>query len=193
MADQMMQADLCEPDALTPMSDDKKKPDEKPAEKAEAPKKSGGMKGIFIVVFVCISSTVGAVFGQVALARMKPEKEKPDAAYEEKVEPLAAETIALESIIVDLRTSDGEVHRRSVIGVALEISKPIPEEEQKKLSSSAREGTRSSRYMRSLTYDQVIDREALENIRIGARRAHRKSPSAWSRVAHVLFTEFVVQ
>ena len=170
---------------MSDAKDDDKKDD-------KAAKKSGGKAGMIIIaVFVCICSTAGAVFGQVALARMKPEKEKPDAAYEEKEkeEPLGAETLELPALIVDIRTSTGEVHHLK-LAMAIELSKPVPEEEQKKLIVRAKDAALS--YLRTLTYDEVTSQEKFDGIkkelndRIGKAMGH-------GRVNRVLFTEYVVQ
>jgi flagellar basal body-associated protein FliL len=164
-----------------------------PKDKKEpAAKKSGGGKvGVIIIaVFVCVSSTAGAVFGQVALAKMKPaEKEKVDAGYEEKEEPLAVETMIAEPLIVDLRTAEGELHHIKV-GFAIELAKPVPEEEQKKLMVRAKDAAIS--YMRTLSYDEVTAQEKFEGIKkeLGERISKALGRG---RVAHVLFTEFVVQ
>jgi len=164
--------------------DDKDKKDEKPA-------KSGKLGMIIVAVLVCLCSTAGAVFGQVALARMKPEKEKPDAAYEEKEkeEPLGAETLEMPSLIVDIRTSTGETHHLKV-GVAIELAKPVPEEEQKKLMVRAKDAALS--YLRTLSYDEVTSQEKFEAIKKELNERISKA-MGHGRVNRVLFTEYVVQ
>jgi flagellar FliL protein len=169
------------------MSDAK---EEKKEEKAE--KKGGGKAGMIIIaVFVCLCSTAGAVFGQVALARMKPEKDKPDAAYEEKEkeEPLGAETLEMPSLIVDIRTSTGETHHLK-LGIAIELAKPVPEEEQKKLMVRAKDASLS--YMRTVSYDDVTSQEKFEGIKkeVGERIS---KAMGHGKVNRVLFTEYVVQ
>ena len=122
---------------------------------------------------------------------MKPEKEKPDSGYEEKEkeEPLGAETLELPSVVVDIRTSTGEVHHLK-IGMAIELAKPVPEEEQKKLLARAKDASLS--YLRTLTYDDVTSQDKFEvikkelNEKIGKAMGH-------GRVNRVLFTEYVVQ
>lgn len=169
------------------MSDAKEeKKDEKPEKKG-----SGKVGMIIIAVFVCLCSTAGAVFGQVALARMKPEKDKPDAAYEEKEkeEPLGAETLEMPSMIVDIRTSTGEVHHLKM-GIAIELAKPVPEEEQKKLMVRAKDAALS--YLRTLTYDEVTSQEKFEGIKKELNERISKA-MGHGRVNRVLFTEYVVQ
>ena len=167
------------------MSDAK---EEKKEEKAE--KKGGGKIGMIIIaIFVCLCSTAGAVFGQVALARMKPEKEKPDSGYEEKEEPLGAETLEMPSMIVDIRTSTGEVHHLKVT-VAVELAKPVPEEEQKKLMIRAKDAALS--YLRTLSYDEVTSQEKFEGIKKELNERISKA-MGHGRVNRVLFTEYVVQ
>lgn len=169
------------------MSDAK---DQKKEEKS-ANKGSGKLGMIVVAVLVCLCSTAGAVFGQVALARMKPEKEKPDAAYEEKEkeEPLGAETLEMPSMIVDIRNTTGEVHHLKA-GVAVELAKPVPEEELKKLMVRAKDAALS--YLRTLSYDEVTSQEKFEGIKKELNERISKA-MGHGRVNRVLFTEYVVQ
>ena len=167
--------------------------DDKEEKKEKEPAKKGGSKigMIIIAVFVCISATFGAAFGQVALAKMKPEpKEKPDAAYEEtEKEAPIAESISLEALIIDVRNDSGEVHHLK-IGIAVELAKKVPEEEQKPLVIRAKDAAIS--YLRTLSYDEVTNQDKFEGIK---KELHERIAKAMGhgRVASVLFTEYVVQ
>jgi flagellar basal body-associated protein FliL len=168
---------------------------ESPAKPASGKKKTAALLVITLVAAVG-SGLAGALYGPSLFARAKaappPSSSAPDLAASgnvEKDDPAPAEALALEPLIVDVRHTDGELHHLKV-GIALELSKPMPEEEMKKLSPRARDAAIT--YLRTLTLDEVTSPTKFEEIRteLGERVIRSMGKS---RVHRVLFTDFVAQ
>jgi len=180
------------------MADDKK-PAEAPkdAKKDEAPKASGG-KGRFIalgvvaLILVGASSAAGAVVAPMFAKAAPPAHEKKadeEEEDEESKEPPTVETLALESIVVDVRGENAEVHHLK-IGIAVEIKVKVGEEELKGFVPRARDAAIT--YLRSLTPADVTAAQRFESLR--KELSDRITKAIGKKfVKKILITDFVVQ
>lgn len=170
------------------------------ADAQPAPAKGKGGKVLLIVVLLIVVVAVGVggvLFGAKLQAGVKPPPRHAAAAEaeaeEEEEEPkgarLPAESAPLEALIVDVKGMDGEIHHLKV-GLTLELGKPVPEEEMKRLSPRARDAAIT--YLRSLTLDDIGTPSKFEEIR---KEMHERISAAMGkgRVKRVLFTDFVAQ
>jgi flagellar basal body-associated protein FliL len=157
-------------------------------------KKSSALKWLLIVlggaITIAGTSAAGAAFGPTLVAHAHGAAKPPAAeSAESKEEPPATEPAELEPIVVDLREKDGELHHLKV-GIAIELAKPMPEEELKRYVPRARDAAIG--YLRSLGFDEVTSPARYDGIRteLGERIALAIGKS---RVHRVLFTDFVAQ
>ena len=144
-----------------------------------------------IVLFVLLGMMLaGAGAGALLVPRFAsrlPWPRKADATVD-KDEPPAAVAV-LDSIVIDLRESSGELHHLKV-GVALELKSSFHGEEFKRYEPRVRDATIS--YLRTLTFEEVTAPANLERIRttLGERVA---VAIGHGNVRRVLFTDFVAQ
>jgi len=155
-----------------------------------APAAKGGLPKpllIGLIVFALLAFMGGVAAGPMVSAKLNwpPYPKKED--HEE--EPPAAMTMTLEGLVIDLRDKDGEMHHLK-IGVAVELSKHIHEEELKGMEPRAKDATIG--YLRTLSFDDVTNPELFERIRteLGERMAKALGKSL---VKKILFTEYVAQ
>lgn len=176
------------------MSDEAKDKEKKP----EAPKASGKGKwvavGVIALVLVGASSAAGAVVAPMlqkptsaAKADKKPGEEEED--DEETKEPPTLETLPLDSIVIDVRSDQGEVHHLK-IGIALEIKVKVGEEELKGFVPRARDAAIT--YLRSLSPTDVTSSQRFEPMRKELQDRIIKAVGK-KFVKKILITDFVVQ
>jgi flagellar basal body-associated protein FliL len=144
------------------------------------------------VLAIGTSSAAGAVFGPSLVTGSHPAApagEKGEKGEKGGAEEAAAETADLEPLIVDIRETGGDLHHLKV-GIAIELTKAIPEEEFKRYVPRVRDAAIG--YLRSLTFDDVTSPTKFDSIRaeLGERIA---AALGKDRVKRVLFTDFVAQ
>ncbi|MCC6216231.1 MAG: flagellar basal body-associated FliL family protein [Polyangiaceae bacterium] len=96
---------------------------------------------------------------------------------------------ALEPIVVDVLAADGEVHHLKV-HVTVELRGHTKPEEFARFVPRTREAVTA--YLRSLTFEQVVDRAKYAEIRQEISKAVLKAAGK-QRVSRVLVTDFVTQ
>jgi len=167
------------------------------------PKKKGGKLWLTVIgalVIAGASSAAGATFGPSVKQKISPTHQKPatpgaegDEATEDKSEEKPGEKAhieQLESLVVDVHDEAGESHHVKV-GIALEISEPVPEEEWKaEVVPKARDATIG--YLRSLRYDEAASAAKFDTIRaellLRLSKAIKKP-----KIRKIYFIDYVVQ
>jgi flagellar basal body-associated protein FliL len=165
----------------------------KPDKAAPAPKKKG-LPPIVLMIGAIVatgaSAAAGAVLGP-ALAGNKAQAgaHAPAASASAEEAEVPGETAALDSIVVDVREANGELHHLKV-GIAVELGHGVTEEQFKHLVPRMRDAAIS--YLRGLPFDQITTPAKFDPIRteLGERIAHAAGKD---KVKRVLFTDFVAQ
>jgi flagellar basal body-associated protein FliL len=99
------------------------------------------------------------------------------------------EVLTLEALVIDIKGEAEEIHHVKV-GLAIELTKKIPEEELKSYVPRARHAAIG--YLRGLTYAEAASPKHFDTLRSELGEAVAKAVGK-SNVSKVLFTDFVVQ
>jgi flagellar basal body-associated protein FliL len=158
------------------------------------PKKKGGRLWLVLcgaLVIASASSAAGATFGPAI--KQKLLGPKPAAAAEEEEEKShekGGHIAPLDSVVVDVRDEGGDNHHIKV-GVALELSEAVQEEEWKAdVVPRARDATIG--YLRSLKYEEAAGSAKFETIRTELQERIAKAVKK-PKVKRVFFVDYVVQ
>lgn len=176
---------------------------------APAAEKKGGGKIILIAVTVVLvggAAVAGALFGPKLLhgqgghaAAAAPPEDHAEAAEEPEAESVPepeapppgspGATASFSSLVVDIRSREGELHHLKVV-LSFELAEKFTEEEFKKWAPRGREVALT--YLRSLDYEGATDSKKFEAIR---KELCDKVKAAMGRnhVRRVLVTDFVAQ
>lgn len=175
---------------------------------APAAKKSGGKVILMVITVVLVggAAVAGAMFGPKLLsggaahaaAPASPEEGEGEAHQEEgeegaKVEkatdPPPTASSSFGPIVVDIRTTEGELHHLKV-GLAFELSDKFTEDDFKRWTPRGRQAALS--YLRTLDYESATDAKRFEAVR--KELCDRvKAAMGKGHIKRVLVTDFVAQ
>ena len=158
------------------------------------PKKGGRLWLTLIgaLVIASVSSAAGATFGPSIRQKLfaPHPAAQPGEEQEEKGGEKGGHIAPLDSLVVDVRDEAGESHHVKV-GIALELSEPVHEEEWKAdVVPRARDATIG--YLRSLKFDEAASSAKFEGIRTELQERLSKAIKK-PKIRRVLFIDYVVQ
>jgi flagellar basal body-associated protein FliL len=158
------------------------------------PKKGGRLWLTMVgaLVIASLSSAAGATFGPSLKQKLFASHPAgpPGEEAEDKNGEKGGHIAPLDSLVVDVRDDGGDTHHVKV-GIALELSEPVHEEEWKAdLVPRARDATIG--YLRSLKFDDAASSTKFEAIRTELQERIGKAIKK-PKVRRVFFIDYVVQ